>query len=410
MTGADLTLKKVHLKAYRCPDGREIHYAAARLRRDPADPGAETRVLDVCGGDVEAGAPPTARHCIVFFYPMGPNRRLLDAVVARVVPRFDGGGGDVLFLCANRPGKGGTSSAPAAPDGDTDERQHVRTAVADIISILDHHGVARASLLYMCAGSTFAFAFAAAFPARATGHILGISSWILRSEPAPSGGDASAVSDQWREEAEIRTPQIHSWTHRMAMRGTFGPRWLVSHLAGSITGCMPAIWSRLPPLWVGSQFKKQLSPAEVVEFDKEYPDGEKFVATMRWISEDGRDPAESVFVNGDNDGATTACWGVPRGAGAGRGEGDARDVAVCLSTQQDLGLVYRWALPEQRQVRLWHGRDDGMVSVRGAWYLEAALPNATLTEIPQGTHQGIMFFFPDDVTEAINRIVILDSM
>lgn len=432
----------IHLKAYRCQDGRrEIHYAVARLRRDPKSCNstpAPASILDMSDGDDDAptaakgskSKPSTIGHCFVFFYPMGPNRRLLDAVVSRYAPKFecDIDNKDVLFLCVNRPGKGGTSPSGTetkqqqhdrtAPD----ERQHVRTSVNDVVTILDHCGVGRASLLYMCAGSTYAYSFASMFPERSTGYILGIASWVLRSGPSSSSQSSSLFAQcgnnrvesvekgdgHQESDDEIQTPRMNSLTHRMAMSGVFGPRWMVSYMVGGIVGSSSTMLSSVPPAWVGKSFRKDLSEDEATEFDKQFPDGEKFVELLKWIHGDGFDDEASVFVNGgsgtDADGSEDK--GIERNNNTQTNEGNARDIAVCLSTQQDLGLVYKRTVPAQKKVLLWHGLNDKMVSVAGARYLEAMIgPRATLTRIKDGTHQGVMFFFPESVMKAMNQIV-----
>ena len=45
---------------------------------------------------------------------------------------------------------------------------HINTTCTDVITILDYYGISRASLFYMCAGSTYAYSFAAQHPERTT--------------------------------------------------------------------------------------------------------------------------------------------------------------------------------------------------------------------------------------------------
>ncbi|KAL9186848.1 hypothetical protein ACHAXT_010568 [Thalassiosira profunda] len=385
-----MTKRSIHLKAYRHPDGgREVHYAAARLRREPGSSAAT--ILDP-DDPAHEHASSKLGACWAFFYPMGPSRRLLDAIVARYAPKFESDK-DVLFLCVNRPGKGGTSSSAnlaneKQEDDETEgssERQHIQTTCDDLVAILNHYNIGRTNILYMCAGSTFAYAFASKYPERTTGYIVGIASWVLRSDP---------------DDPEVApTPQrMNSWTHRTAMSGIFGPKWLVSWIAGGVTGSLGLVLGSLPPGLVGKELKKELSPNERALFEERYPgDGgdAEFVEIMKWIHGDGCDEETSTFVNGEAD------------DGDARGndnDGNAKDVAVCLSTQQELEIVYKTAVAPQKQVLLWHGEKDSMISVLGAAYLEAEIPNATLTIISGGTHQGVMFFIPDDVMEALNTI------
>ena len=84
------------------------------------------------------------------------------------------------------------------------------------------------------------------------------------------------------------------------------------------------------------------------------------------------------------------------------------DIAVCLSTQHDLGMEYNSSASKQKRVLLWHGENDKMVNVVGAEYLESMMRNATLSYVSEGTHQGTMFFFPRDVMLEINQISTLN--
>ncbi len=183
-----MTDHSIFLKAYHCPDGRTIHYSAARLHEDPSATNG-TSILDI---DIHANSDDNIQDCPcwVFFYPAGPNRRLLDAIISRYAPRFRCLK-DVIFLCVTRPGKGGTSSPAISSSSeknkydnatdrnhdvcDTREKAHVAAACRDVITILDYYRISKTSLMYMCAGSTFAYSFAAMFPERTTGNIIGIS-------------------------------------------------------------------------------------------------------------------------------------------------------------------------------------------------------------------------------------------
>lgn len=385
----------IYLKAYRCSDGREIHYAAARLRREGNSPTAIMDAEDPSDGTTsrKIGA------CWIFFYPMGPSRRLLEAIVSRYAPNFQCDK-DVLFLSVNRPGKGGTTSSvehEKSTISSSSERQHIDTACKDVVTILDHYGISRASLLYMCAGSTFAYSFASQYTERTTRYIIGVASWVLRSDQSSVNTPKEHKNGSEVIQGYIDTPPMHSLTHRLAMRGVFGPKSFVSWLAGGITGSIGMVFSSVPPAWVGKELKKDLSTEETVMFDEQYPDVEEFVAMMKWIHDDGHDDEVSVPVNGDG----TSC---PEHEVADAKDGNARDCAVCLSTQQDLGLIYKTTVPVQHQVLLWHGECDKMIAIEGAMYLESMISNSTLTRVADGTHQGVMFFLPEGAMEALNRI------
>jgi len=341
--------------------------------------------------------------CWIFFYPAGSNRRLLETVISRYTPEFVCDR-DVFFICLNRPGKGGTSSssystATTGKSTISPEQEYIRTACDDIITIIDYYQVPKVSLLYKCAGSSFGYSFAKLHPERTTGYILGISSWVLRHDGNRSNNDGGNVDDI----TDYSTPstmnsRIHSW----AMRGYFGSKSMVSLLAGGIVGSVPSLFTSLPQHWIVDGFKQELSNDERVEFDEQYPEdgGEAFVEMMAWQYGDEAGDG-SVFVNvDDNDDVDESNdKRVPYA-----NDGNAKDIAVCLSTQQELGMEYKSSVPKQKRVLLWHGEDDGMVNVGGAEYLASMLSNATLSYVSEGTHQGTMFFFPRDLMLELNQI------
>ena len=395
--------RSISLKAYRCPQtGRDIHYSFARLSSSNK---SQNHILKNDDDDDELKdttiiIDPSAA-CWIFFYPAGSNRRLLEAVISRYAPEFECDR-DVFFICLNRPGSGGTSSYSSTIANASiisSEQEYIRTACDDIISIIDYYQVPKVSLLYMCAGSSFAYSFAKLHSERTTGYILGISSWVLRHDGNRSNNDGDNDVD---EVIDLSTPsnmnsRIHSW----AMRGYFGSKSMVSSLAGSLTGSVPSLFSSLPQHWIVDGFKNELSAVERMEFDEQYPDdgGGAFVKFMSWIYEDGEGDG-SVFVNADSSNVDEP--DVKRILS--KNDGIAMDIAVCLSTQQDLGLEYKSSVPKQKRVLLWHGEDDKMVNVKGAEYLESMLSNATLSYVLEGTHQGTMFFFPRDLMLELNQI------
>ena len=208
----------IYLKAYRCQNGREIHYASALLYKDPSS--TATSIIDVDDPDLNASISGKIGACWIFFYPVGPNRRLLEAVISRYSSEFECDNA-VLFLSVNRPGKGGTSSSVNADSiGASDEVQHIRTTCDDVVSILDYYSIPKASLLYICAGSTFAYSFAAQYPQRTTGYIIGIASWVLRSDP-PSATSCSCNSEHSQCDNDIKTPETlySEWSFRAKMGG-----------------------------------------------------------------------------------------------------------------------------------------------------------------------------------------------
>lgn len=385
--------KSIALKAYLCTDGRNIHYSVVRLHKDPVSPTCVSFV------DVNKDSASDCA-CWIFFYPAGPNRRILEFVAARYAPHFDCDR-DVMILCVNRPGKGTSSSNTSPQDSTTSECEHINTACRDVTTILDYYEVSRASLMYMCAGSTFAYSFASKFSERTTGYIIGVSSWVLRNSHPKSSSMCSTstacVNDGGHtNEPTISTPHMHTFIHNMAMSGWFGSRGFVSSLVGGISGTANGLLNIVPETWIVSRLKKSLSDVERVEFEQQFPDrdGVGFAESMKWMNEDGCDGCGSEFVNlvCEKTGVTS------------RVDGVAKDIAVCLGSQEDLGMRYAIDVPAQKEVLLWHGTNDKMISISGSEYLASMIPNSTLTEVELGTHHGTMFFFPKGVIKALNKI------
>merc|ERR1719291_93742 len=101
---------------------------------------------------------------------------------------------------------------------------------------MDFLDVEKASLFFMCAGTPFALLFAARNPARTTGHLLGISSWV---SPADFDG-AGAL-------------------YRLATRL---PSRFVSRLAGSLFASGPRALRSLPAETVPGILEGKLSEPE----------------------------------------------------------------------------------------------------------------------------------------------------
>ena len=118
---------------------------------------------------------------------------------------------------------------------------------------------------------------------------------------------------------------------------------------------------------------------------------------------DDGDGDGSVFVNVD-DAEAAAELNNDKHRVPNMNDGNAKDIAVCLSSQHDLGLEYKSSIPKQKRVLLYHGENDKMVNVVGAEYLESMLSNATLSYVFEGTHQGTMLFFQRDVMLELNQI------
>lgn len=58
----------------------------------------------------------------------------------------------------------------------------VEVACQDIVSCLDHLGIKRAALLFLCAGTPYALAFASRYPERVAGGLFGLSTWVSPSD------------------------------------------------------------------------------------------------------------------------------------------------------------------------------------------------------------------------------------
>ena len=141
-------------------------------------------------------------------------------------------------------------------------------------------------------------------------------------------------------------------------------------------GSMPAVFGSVSPSWLCKQIKKELSVEERHMFDDHIPKRSQ-LSMMKWIHLDGRDDDVSVYVK-------TISGNTGNDTYKNCNDGDARDCAVCLGTQQEVGLEYKNPTP-RKEVLLWHGEIDRMVSVDGAKYLEAMIPDATLTTVPNGS-------------------------
>ncbi len=422
--------RSISLKAYRCPQtGREIHYSFAHLRARREEDNGSSIHDDTTSVNINNDT-----ACWVFFYPAGPNRRLLEAIISRYEGEFECFR-DVIFLCLNRPGKGGSSSSFLGDSisnnhhaGSTNnstirsnnklslEQEYIHTACNDVITIIDYYNIQHVNLLYMCAGSTFAYSFAAQYAERTTGYIVGLSSWILRhdGDKLNTDNDVGRNDSSSSDIVDCTTPtNMNSTIHSIAMRGYLGPKSIISSLAGNIISSIaPNVFNLFPPQWIVDGFKKELSFDEQVEFDAQFPSngGVDFVELMKWMYDDG-DGDGSVFVNVDSNiddavdaSATAATKNDKQRRVPNMNDGNAKDIAVCLSSQHDLGLEYKSSIPKQKRVLLYHGENDKMVNVVGAEYLESMLSNATLSYVSEGTHQGTMLFFPRDVMLALNQI------
>jgi len=86
-------------------------------------------------------------EAVLLFYPLGASRSIV-AVFHGPAKRVG-----VRLICINRPGMG-----------------------------LDHLGIQRVRLLFLCAGAPFALGFQARYPHRSHGRLVGCSSWVSPSD------------------------------------------------------------------------------------------------------------------------------------------------------------------------------------------------------------------------------------
>jgi len=274
-----------------------------------------------------AGAP------ALLFYPAGGNRRMLQGVdaVARAA--------SLNLICVNRPGKQGTSPAPG--------EGHAAHAVAvceDAVAVLDHLGIQKASLLFMCAGTPFALLFAACFRARCTGRLVGLASWV-------SPADFDGASSLYKLGAAL-------------------PSWFVAPLVGTSFASAPKIARSLPQSSLVGVIQSDFSVPEKAAFGERFPEPDDFAKSWRWQTEE-----------------------------AG---GQVEDMAVLLSSFSSLGAEYSQVFGE---ITFVHGENDKLSPIAGVEWLAGQLPGpTTLKRAPLGTHEGVLLLLHDDVQEAFHRL------
>ena len=270
------------------------------------------------------GSPP-----VLFFYPVGAGRRMLLS--------FQELFSNLWFICINRPGKGGTSP----PDSNV---SHLETTIQDILVVLDKLGIQQVSLLCMCAGTPFCFAFAARHPERTTGRLIGISTWV---QPADCD---------------------YNNTKLLYHVGTKQPN-LAGLLTGTLMSSMGCMFSSFPTSWFTSFLRKALSIDECQAFDEKYSKDE-FCDMLKWMQQD------------------------PRGGVSG-------DLQVLLSRNI---VDYEALSKSQDSLILWHGTNDNTVPYVGVEWLAKQLPDAELNTIRDGTHEGCMFLLHSSIVDSLKSL------
>jgi pimeloyl-ACP methyl ester carboxylesterase len=83
----------------------------------------------------------------------------------------------------------------------------------------------------------------------------------------------------------------------------------------------------------------------------------------------------------------------------GRDGGSTLDVAVCLSTSQDLGIDYTKGTAGALFL---NGDNDGIAPLAVTEWLAQQIPKSSVTVIPKGTHNGALFMLDERIIESLN--------
>jgi len=244
------------------------------------------------------------------------------------------------LICLNRPGKDGTSKATTRGAA-----SHVKTVCDDCICVLDALGIDKVSLLFMCAGSPFALAFSNKNPERMTGKLVGIACFV-------SPADCPMTKSLYRFGARCC------------------PNWAVSPLVASSMNSMMHVFTWLSPSGLTEHFKnKVLASDEEREAFEKANAGNGFSENMGWVFEE-------------------------------RG-GLSSDLSVLLSKYEDVGIelkeVYGKAL-------LFHPIKDKLTPIEAAEWLSEHLRSATLTKLPEASHEGTLFLLHDEIVQSLKTL------
>ena len=293
----------------------------------------ELRTIHHDGRDIAYSvSPDNGSTPVLFFYPAGGNRRMLLSFRALFA--------DLQFICVNRPGKGGTS-----PAKENDAKSHLTTAIQDAAVVLDQLRVDKVSLVCMCAGTPFCFTFAARYPERTTGRLVGISCWV---QPA----DCSYAN-----------------TKTAFFLGTKMPT-AVSPMVGVVFASIGSSLTSFPTGMVLGALRGKLSTDEREAFDEKYKDRDDFADMMNWMQRE-------------------------------RG-GVSSDMLVLLGSEL---LDYQAVVDSQKSIMLWHGTSDTLVRYAGAeWLATQGLSSATLNAVPDGTHQGCNFLLHSSIVDSLKAL------
>jgi len=273
---------------------------------------------------------------VLFFYPLGSSRRQLALLHERMVEN------SIWVICVNRPGMHGTSPAVFR-----DGKVHLQTACQDIVAVLEELRIDQVSLLFMCAGTPYALAFAALNPERITGSIVGVAPWV--------------------------SPAMCPSTKRMYRIGSALPSWVNRAVVATGVAVGTASMSSVPDTWVKSFFDSSLSPGEREFLTTVFPDAQKFAEVVRWTQEETG------------------------------GQGD--DLDVLLSDYSSLGLPDPEAYP--MHISLYHGESDAVIPGAAAhWFSDwLGVSLKSLNVMPAGTHQGMIFMLHTELDMMLKSLV-----
>lgn len=249
----------------------------------------------------------------------------------------------VRLICINRPGKDGTSHATATPHGLSATANHVATTCSDAVAVMDALGLAKVHILAECAGTPFSLAFCAANPNRVSTVIL-VGPWV---QPA----DCSHQKTLYKI-------------------GAACPALISPVVAGSMNSFMGLFQLLSSPDKMPDRFRnKALDESERAAWDARVPD-------------DMADRLQWAF--GESGGMTL-------------------DLHVLLSAASALELDYSKVLLSS-EIQLFHAVKDKITPYVAVEWLAEQLPNASLTAVPNASHEGMLFLLHDETVQALDAL------
>jgi pimeloyl-ACP methyl ester carboxylesterase len=228
--------------------------------------------------------------------------------------------------------------------------KHMKTCIADAISVLNSLNLDKVGILFQCAGTPFALTFAAQHPERiADVPMVGLSSWV---QPADCP----------------ETKKLFQFGARKC------PSWLMSPLSlGMGLGSLETSPTWIPIAWVASKFHKSLAESEKKCFDVNF-ELDEFVTKIRWMQQEGT--------------------GTPRA-----------DLSCLMTPAMELGLDFqKLTCP----IKLMHAQQDRMAPMEACEWLASRLPNCELIKLEDATHEGILFLLHSEIEQALKCLNFTD--